>query len=67
MKFGILEIIGLFLLVVGCGAIVGAASLVSLALAVLTAGVFLAFAGTLVVYVAVTLEKAAPKPAGDRR
>lgn len=68
MKFGILEIIGLFLVVVGCGTVVGAASLVSLALAVLAAGVFLVLGGIMVVYVAATLdEQAAPKPAaGDR-
>lgn len=68
MKFGILEIVGLFLIVIGCGSVVGAASLVSIALAVLTAGVFLMFAGVLVVYVAATLSKVPPpKPTvGDR-
>lgn len=62
MKFGILEILGLFLVVVACGTIVGAAALVSTALAVLAAGVFLLFGGVLVIYVAVQLEGQAKAP-----
>ncbi len=61
-KYGVLEILGLFLAVAGAGTIVGAASLVSLALAVLVAGFFLLLAGVLVVYVAATLERAAAAP-----
>lgn len=62
MDAGFAEIVGLFLVVVGCCAIVGAASLISLALAVLTAGVFLVLAGTLTVYVAARVgARAEPK------
>lgn len=56
MRYGIAELVGLFLVVVGCGVIVGAAALVSVALAVLAAGVFLVLAGILAVYVASALE-----------
>ena len=64
MRFGILELVGLFLVVVGSGVVVGAAALVSTALAVLTAGVFTILGGILAVYVAVTLERAeAVRPA----
>ena len=59
MRFGILELVGLFLVVVGCGTTVAAASMVAVAFGVLVAGVFLLFGGALVVYVAATLEKAA--------
>ena len=66
MRFGILELVGLFLVVIGAGTVVGAASLVSVALAVLVAGVFLLFGGALVVYVAATLERAAVAKPGER-
>lgn len=56
MKFGIVEIVGLFLIVCGCGLVVGAASLVSTALAVLAAGAFTILGGVLAVYVAAQLE-----------
>lgn len=65
MTAGLVEIVGLFLVVVGCGTIVGAASLVSVALAVLAAGVFLIAFGVVAVYVATALEKratVAPRP-----
>lgn len=52
----IAEIVGLFLLVVGAGMVVGAASLVSVALAWLAAGAFLLLAGILTVYVAARLD-----------
>lgn len=58
---GLTEILGLFLVVVGCCAIVGAAAFVSAALAVLAAGLFLTFGGIVVVYVASALEKPAPE------
>lgn len=67
MQHGILEILGLFLVVVGAGAIVGAAALISTALAVLAAGAFLMLGGLLTVYVAVTLERTAkPRPVAER-
>lgn len=66
MHVGIIEIVGLFLVVIGCGTIVGAAALVSTALAVLTAGAFIVLAGVIAVYVALTLERAKP-PAGAPR
>lgn len=59
MKFGILEIVGIFLALVGCGAVVASASMVSTALAVLTAGTFLILFGVIAVYVAVSLDAAA--------
>jgi hypothetical protein len=69
VKFGILEIVGIFVTLVGCGTVVASASMVSTALAVLTAGTFLILFGIIAVYVAVTLEAAAkaaaPKP-GER-
>lgn len=65
MHFGLIEIAGVFLVVVGCGTIVGAAALVSTALAVLAAGVFLVLFGIVAVYVAATLEQA-QKPAKAR-
>ena len=66
MRFGILELIGLFLVVVGAGAVVAAAAMVSPALGALASGIFLLFFGALTVYVATALEKAtAPKP-GER-
>lgn len=70
MHAGIAEILGLFLVTVGCGTIVAAASLVSTALAVLTAGLFIVLAGVLVIYVALQLDRAAKPPvrpgAGER-
>jgi hypothetical protein len=71
MQTGIAEILGLFLVVVGCCGFVGAAALVSVALAVAVAAAFLLLAGILLVYVAVTLERgrvaAAKTPSpGDR-
>lgn len=67
MRNGILEILGLFLAVVGCITLVGAAALVSVALAVLTAGAFILLAGILLVYAATALERTTvtPKP-GER-
>lgn len=62
MTAGLVEIVGLFLVVIGCGTIVAAASLVSVALAVLAAGVFLIAFGVVAVYVASTLEKPVPVP-----
>jgi len=69
MRAGILEIIGLFLVIVGCGTIVGAAALVSTALATLAAGIFVVLGGTVALYVAVTLERAATSPpkVGERQ
>jgi hypothetical protein len=66
---GIAEIVGLFLVVTGCCTIVGAAALVSVALAVLAAGAFLILAGVVVTYVAVTLDRAKKPvpPGGERR
>lgn len=72
MNAGIIEIIGLFLVMVGAGTIVAAASLVSTALAVLTAGAFAVLAGLIAVYVALQLERTprvapAPRPGGETR
>lgn len=61
MQHGIAEIVGLFLIVIGCGVIVGAASLVSVALAVLAAGVFLILGGVIAVYVANRLSAASSR------
>ena len=58
MTTGIAEILGLFLVIIGAGCIVAAASLVSVALAVLAAGSFLVLAGVLVVYVASVTDRA---------
>jgi membrane protein implicated in regulation of membrane protease activity len=63
MQTGIAEIVGIFLLVVGCGAVVGAAALVSTALAVLAAGVFLILGGVLAVYIANAVAAAKTKSA----
>lgn len=68
MNAGLLEIVGLFLVVVGCGFVVGAAALISLPLAVLAAGVFVILGGIVAVYVAAQLEvkaRAVP-PKADR-
>lgn len=58
MKFQIIEILGLFLLVVGAGTVVAAAAMVAVALGVLVAGAFLLLGGGLTVYVAASLERA---------
>lgn len=57
MNAGIAEILGLFLVIVGCGTIVAAASLVATALAVLAAGLFLVLGGVLAVYVAAVVDR----------
>lgn len=69
MNPGIAEIVGLFLLVVGCGTVVAAASLVSTPLAVLAAGLFLILGGVLATYVAALVDRAPskpPRPSGER-
>lgn len=69
MKFGILEILGLFLVVLGGGSGIAAAAMVSVALAVLVTAVLLVFGGVTLVYVATVLSKAEAtpaKPGGDR-
>lgn len=65
MNAGIAEILGIFLIVVGCGVVVGAAALVSIVLAVATAGVLLVLGGVLVVYVAAVMARNA-KPGQAR-
>lgn len=65
MTRNIAELVGLFLVIIGCGCVVGAASMISIALAVLAAGVFLLFAGTVTVYVA-NASRAATAPAPRR-
>lgn len=64
MRNGIIEIVGLFLVVVGCGAITAAAAMVSVALGVLAAGAFTVLAGALAVYVANVSETAALRARG---
>lgn len=64
MNAGIAEILGIFLIVVGCGVVVGAASLISVALAVLTAGVLIVLGGVLVVYVAAVTDRTRKAAAG---
>lgn len=61
MNAGIAEILGMFLVVIGCGTVVAAASMISVALAVLTAGALLVLGGVLVVYVAAVMGR---KPEG---
>lgn len=48
----IIELVGLFIVIVGAGCVVAAASFVSTSLALLAAGVFLTFGGSLAVVVA---------------
>ena len=61
MTAGLVEIVGMFLIVVGCGVIVGAAALVSIPLAVAAAGVFVILGGIIAVYIAQHIpEKAKP-------
>jgi len=68
MNAGLVEIVGLFLVVVGCGFVIGAAALVSVPLAVLAAGIFVILGGIIAVYVANQLAAkaaaAAPPKAG---
>lgn len=66
MRAGVIEIVGLFVIIAGCCTLVGAAALVSTALAVAVAGAFLLLAGVLAVYVANRLDAAAPTPAEPR-
>ncbi|KQY59371.1 hypothetical protein ASD11_07320 [Aeromicrobium sp. Root495] len=63
---GVVEIVGVFLMLIGLGAVVAAAAMVSIALAVLASGTFLVLAGVVAIYLAVHLERAsAPKPVND--
>jgi hypothetical protein len=55
MRAGILEIVGIFVIVVGCGGAVAAAAMVSVALAVLAAALLLILAGVLAVYISAAL------------
>lgn len=57
MKFGLLEILGIFVLVVGLCTGIGAAALVSVGLAVAVTALVLIFGGVVIVYVAATLER----------
>lgn len=66
MRNGIIEIVGIFLVVIGCGTIVGAASLVSTALAVLAAGVFVLFGGILTICLANAAAAQAGTGPGER-
>lgn len=59
MRSGILEIVGIFLVVVGACGLMGAAAMVSVALAVAAGAVFVLLAGVIAIYVAVTLEQQA--------
>lgn len=66
MRAGIIEIVGLFLIVAGAGGVIGAAAMVSVPLAVLVSGAFILLGGIVAVYVAAQLDKAdaaAKKPA----
>lgn len=66
MKHDLAELGGIFLLIIGVGLCIGAAALVSTALAVLVGGVASLFGGVVVVYVANAAARApAPKP-GER-
>jgi membrane protein implicated in regulation of membrane protease activity len=71
MQTGIAEIVGVFLVIVGCAGFVAAASLISVALAVAVAAAFFLLGGILLVYIAAQVDrarKAAPKTSahGDR-
>ena len=66
MGTGIAEILGMFLVVIGAGCIVAAASLISIALAVCAAGCFFGLAGVLVVYVASVTDRAKKTAAPTR-
>ncbi len=57
MQAGIVEIVGLFLVIVGAAGVVGAASLVSTALAVVVCAALFILAGVLLVYVAQSLAR----------
>jgi hypothetical protein len=69
MRAGIIEIVGLFLIVAGACGMVGAASIVSVALAVLVASAFTLLGGIIAVYVSAQLAKvdaAAKRPAASQ-
>lgn len=66
MPHQIAELLGVLAVVVGCGTIVAAASMVSVALAVLAAGIFLVTGGIVAVYVAAVLDSASRRKPGDR-
>lgn len=66
MNAGIAEILGIFLIVTGCAALVGAASLVSTALGVGVAGGLLVLGGVIVVYVAALADRKAKSAVGAR-
>lgn len=65
MTAGIIEIVSAFLVFVGLCAVVAAAAMVSVALAVLAAGVFIVLLGIVGLYVAVNLERETPKKAAS--
>lgn len=67
MGVDVAEIVGFLLVVTGLAAIVGAAAMVSVALAVLVAGVFLAFAGVVTVFVTYRLSVARASAPTERR
>lgn len=65
MRSGILEIVGIFLVIVGACGLVAAAAMISVKLAVFVAAAFVILAGALIVYVAAVLDQqqAAKTPA----
>lgn len=63
MASGLVELLGIFLVVIGACALLGAAALVSVPLATLADGVFLVLFGMLVVYAA-NASARAPRPPG---
>lgn len=63
---GLVELLGALTIVVGAGVVTAAAMMVSVALGVLVAGVFLIIGGVVAVYVASVVEAANPKPGSDR-
>jgi hypothetical protein len=60
MTAELVEVTGIFCLLVAAGLIVGAASMVSVALAVLASGVFLLFIGVVLVLIAQRLPAPVP-------
>lgn len=68
--YGLLEALGIMIIILGAGLVVGAVSLVSTTLAILTSGVFLIFGGVVAVFAAARLEALAAssdsKPGGTR-
>lgn len=54
--FGLLEALGIMLFIVGAGAVVAAAYMLSPTLAVLASGVFMIFGGIVAVFTAAALE-----------